>query len=142
VKNTTFKDYADTDVGSGDAFLEMKMHILDMYDGVTVENITTFVLEQEYGDCIAIKEQPTLRKLSSQVIEKPPQFTSANTTKMVPGKLKYMELLLKLGLKDQFGNTISCLEHTIPMARLTLEKLTQFNTLSDFFTKSVGQSSK
>ena len=56
VKNATFKDYADTDVGSGDAFLGMKMHILDMYDGVTVENITTFVLEQEYGDCIAIKE--------------------------------------------------------------------------------------
>ena len=112
-----------------------------MYDGVCAEKVTTFILDQEYGDCIAIEEQPTARQLGTRKIEKPPKnFTVADKTHgPAPGKFEYAESPLKLGLKDRCGNPISCPKHAIPMARLTLEKLTQFSTLDNFFAKEPRQ---
>jgi len=140
VKNATFEDYADTKVESQEAFQDMKDHILGMYDGVCVEEVTSFVLEEEYGDCLKIEEQPTVRQFGIQWIEKPPpDLTYANQTNTyghVPGTFEYVESPLKLGLKDRFGNPISCPEQKILMARLTLEKLTRFSTLNGFFAKS------
>ena len=42
---------------------------------------------------------------------------------------------LSLGLTDPFGNKISCDTGSIPMRRLTLENLSRFRTLQDFFSK-------
>jgi hypothetical protein len=144
VQHAKFEDYKNTYVKSKKAFQEMKTHILSMYDGVTLEKVTSFVLEREHGDCIAIEEQPTMRKHGIKHTERrPPHLTSGNRTSTEgghgPGKFEYAESPLKLGLKDQFGNAISCPKHAIPMARLTLEKLTRFRTLSDFFAKSPGK---
>jgi hypothetical protein len=140
VKHATFEDYSDTKVESKEAFQDIKDHVLGMYDGVCVEEVTSFVLEEEYGDCLKIEEQPTVRQFGIQWIEKPPpDLTCPNQTNPyghVPGTFEYVESPLKLGLKDRFGNPISCPKNKIPMARLTLEKLTRFSTLNDFFAKS------
>jgi hypothetical protein len=37
---------------------------------------------------------------------------------------------------DQFGNSTQCEEHTIPMRRVTLEELSRFQTLEEFFQKA------
>jgi hypothetical protein len=90
-------------------------------------------------DCIAIKEQPTVFQFGIEHIEEPPMHaappdsTAANGT--AHASAQGADSPLKLGLTDQFGNTISCPEHAIPMSRLTLERLTQFTTLHDFFGK-------
>ena len=116
----------------------MRAHILGMYRGVTVKNVTSFLFEQQYGDCIAIKEQPTVFKLGIKEIAVPPMNvtssnSTSNTTSHIP--LRGADSPLKLGLKDRFGNPISCLKHAIPMKRLTLERLTKFATLERFFSK-------
>ena len=58
----------------------------------------------------------------------------------MPGPFVYADSPLKLGLKDQCGNPISCPVGTVPIAGLTLEKLTRFSTLSDFFANSSQES--
>jgi hypothetical protein len=141
VKSAKFEDYAhalNAKVESREAFEDMKTHILRMYEGVG--KVTSFVLGEEYGDCITIGEQPTLRELGTRKIEKPPVSTTFGQRAEVraPGTFKYVDSPLKLGLKDRFGNAGSCPEHAVPMARLTLEKLTRFRTLSDFFAKLVS----
>jgi hypothetical protein len=118
-----------------EAFIEMKEHILDMDGGIG--EVTLFVLGNTYGDCIAIEEQPTVYKLRIREIAQL-QANSSHDHKTygpTPGHVSYAESPLKLGLRYQFDNPISCLEHAIPLSRLTLERLTGFRTLIDFFSK-------
>src|SRR6267378_2807825 len=107
VKGAKFEEYArarNAKVESREAFEDMKAHILRMYDGVG--KATSFVLGEEYGDCIAIEAQPTLRELGIRKIEKPPVSTTfgQRAEVRVPGTFKYVDSPLKLGLKDRFGN--------------------------------------
>jgi hypothetical protein len=110
-----------------------------MYGGVTVENITSFFFEGQHVDCIAIKEQPTVFQFGIEHIEEPPMHVSSPDSTAANGTThafaQRADSPLKLGLTDQFGNMISCPEYAIPMSRLTLERLTQFTTLRDFFGK-------
>lgn len=136
VKVATFAQWNHTAVESGDAFNVMKNHILTMYDGIGTIN-QSFVLDVEYGDCVDVLKQPTLRILGLDHIESEPLNSSFPSLSEGRGeKFEFVESPLKLDLKDRFGNCISCPERTIPFARLTLEKLTAFKTLDDFFAKS------
>jgi len=138
VKHARYKDYKCSAVRDEEAFTEMKNHILKMYEGVRkVGDVTSFLLDGEYGDCLLIEEQPTVYHLGIKKIAKPPQ-NSTHTEKgqgSTPGNFSYADSPLKLGLRDKFGNRISSPKGRIPMARLTLEKLTRFSTLQDFFSK-------
>jgi Neprosin len=132
--STSFETFASRAVQHEGAFEEMRSHILKMYAGVTAHaKVTSFVSEGQHVDCIAIMEQPSVFHLGIKQIEKPPMPTGGGRTK--PASLSYVDSLLKQGLKDQFGNLISCAEDTIPMSRLTMDRLTQFATLKDFFAK-------
>lgn len=148
VNHAKYEDYAYSNVESREAFECMKKHVLHMYDGVSADKVTTFVLEKEYADCIAVEEQPTVREYGIHKIDEPAEPVCMDKTEKrtdSPETPQYAESPLKLGLKDRFGNPISCPEHTIPMARLTLKKLTQFRTLEDFLAKSpeeLGQLAK
>jgi hypothetical protein len=117
----------------------MRSHILQMYGGVTVENVTSFFFDGQHVDCIAIKEQPTVFQFGIEHIEEPPMHAASPGSTAASGTThafaRGADSPLKLGLTDQFGNTISCPEHAIPMSRLTLERLTRFTTLRDFFGK-------
>lgn len=139
VEGAKFDDYVHNGVQSKEAFEEMRTHILGMYGGVTVvKDVTSFMFELLHGDCIVIKEQPSVFKLGIKEIDLPPMnVTSSNgtshTTPHPP--IQGADSPLKLGLKDEFGHPISCPPHTIPMMRLTLERLTKFPTLERFFSK-------
>ena len=136
VKGATFAQWNHTAVESPDAFNVMKNRILTMYDGIATIN-QSFVLDVEYGDCVDVLNQPTLRILGLGHIESEPLNSSFPSLSEGRGeKFEFVESPLKLDLKDRFGNCISCPERTIPFARLTLEKLTAFKTLDDFFAKS------
>jgi hypothetical protein len=132
VKYAKFEDYKHTNVESRHAFKEMKNHVLDMYHDVG--HVTSFVLNSQYADCIAIEKQPSVRKLCITNIERPrftPDNMPLNTT--AKGHVEFVESPLMLGLTDPFGNQVRCRNGTIPMSRLTLEKLTSFRTLKEFF---------
>lgn len=108
-----------------------------MYSGVS-SHVTSFLLNEQYGDCISILEQPTVRAFGITEFAKPPiSSTSPKTNhQRSPSDSSAATSPLKLGLKDTFGNNISCPENTVPIARITLEKMTSFPTLREFFAKA------
>src|ERR1700733_15906477 len=114
-----------------------------MYAGVTIPaNATSFVSMGQHVGCIAITEQPSVFHFSIKQIVKPPQPLAPPTSgDALPSGFSYSESPLGLGLKDQFGNTISCPEQMIPMLWLSIDRLMQFSTLSQFFAKPDAHSS-
>jgi hypothetical protein len=115
------------------AFEEMRQHILSMYNGVAVSH--SYVLGSQTFDCIPIDEQPSLRALGqSQVASEPPSAPPPPSN--VSGSQSTTLSQLPLGqTKDTFGNTLGCEANTIPMSRVTLEQLSRFKTLHEFFEK-------
>jgi hypothetical protein len=96
------------------------------------------MFELLHGDCIAIKEQPSVFKLGIEEIAAPPMnvtFTNGTSNTTPHPAIQGANSPLKLGLKDEFDNPISCPSHAIPMMRLTLERLTKYPTLGRFFSK-------
>jgi hypothetical protein len=93
------------------------------------------MFELLHGDCIAIKEQPSVFKLGIQEIDVPPMNVTFTSNTIPHPAIQGANSPLKLGLKDEFDNPISCPSHAIPMMRLTLERLTKYPTLGRFFSK-------
>ena len=118
-------------------FEEMRRHILTMYEGITPAH--SFVLDSHYVDCIPIEQQPSARLLGLKPIltaPTPPPRPAGEEETTVSGTL--LRSPLQLGLKDEFGNQVACDKGTIPMQRITLEELTRFETLQQFFQKEPG----
>lgn len=139
VKTARFADYegrVGVRVQSAKAFEEMQKYILDMYEGV--EQVRSFVRDDVYVDCITIETQPSVRHQGIKEIAKPPTTSALEGEQRKPpeGQQRNAESPLKLGLKDRFGNPVSCRPGTIPMQRITLETLTRFPTLRDFLSKT------
>jgi len=108
------------------AFGEMRSYVLDLYRGVRVT--TSWYEDNSYFDCVATETQPSL---AGARIASPPEVTgktdapagSQAATQYAPGQ------------KDAYGNAMSCAAGTVPMQRLTLERLQKFATLKDFLAK-------
>jgi hypothetical protein len=117
-------------------FAEMQNHILSMYEGVEVKN--SFVLGNDHIDCVDVNTQPSLRQNGQQIpLAKPPPHP-ANTGdewgRRLAGKHSVLPLLSEQK-KDAYGNVQFCEEGFIPIRRITLDELTRYQTLSDFFNK-------
>jgi hypothetical protein len=135
VQDATYEQWKGTAVESSAAFDSIKAHILSMYNGIgTISN--TFILDVEYADCVDIDKQPTVRLLGVDSIQSPPSNASRPDSQGDGPAVEYADSPLKLGLTDRFGNRIYCPDKTIPLARLTLQKLTRFPNLQAFFAKS------
>ena len=136
VANAHYSDYtglATTSVQNEQAFEAMRSYVLDTYAGV--KQVNSFVLDGQYFDCITINSQPSVRHLNIKQIAQPPKAsiaTASGSSTQASGSP------LTLGQKDAFGNSISCKVGTIPMERITLEKMVQFPTLQAFLAKSPG----
>jgi hypothetical protein len=138
VNDAQFADYAKREgarVRDQAAFDEMRKHILTMYDNV--KQVSSFTVDNNYFDCITIDTQPSVRLQRLPRIEAPPtgSTTNAYMAGKVPGDGKSAPSRLTEGQVDAFGNRVSCPDGTIPMARLTLEVLTRYETLRFFFSK-------
>lgn len=136
-QKAAFADYArraGTKVSDDKEFLKMKNHVLSMYQGVIVKN--SFVMENNgYVDCIDVKTQPSLRRGGKQLtIQTPPKPV---TVQERPEELKAqpVQAMLSREKKDRFGNVMFCETGFIPLRRITLDELTRFRTLEDFFNK-------
>ncbi len=99
------------------AFEEMRQYILTLYRGVHVRH--SYVLESQTIDCIPINQQPSLRDRGAEIAPEPPSS----------------------GTNTPPGNS-NCEDHTIPMRRITLEQLSHFRTLHEFFEKTPNGSER
>ncbi len=100
------------DAGS---FEEMRQYILSFYRGVHVQH--SYSAGPQIIDCVPINEQPSARAGGRKIASEPD-----SSAKLLP--------------PQQAG----CENGTIPIARITLEQLSHFNTLHDFLQKSPDSS--
>jgi Neprosin/Neprosin activation peptide len=125
------------------AFSEMQAHILELYDQVEAPH--SFVDESgAIFDCIPIEQQPSLRGSAEQVPtapdlpplgpEPPPDAAATRGGQDERSDIQ-AGLPLSSDRTDWYGNVMQCPEGTIPMRRVTLEDLTRFETLQDYFRK-------
>lgn len=124
------------------AFEEMRQHILNMYQDVDVNH--SFVLDSSHYDCVPIMQQPAVRKYGIKKIATPPAPAFVDNSAQaaedaLEGKIQPATQLDPENPFDAFGNSVHCEEGTIPMRRLTLETMTHFPTLRQFFQKSPNE---
>jgi hypothetical protein len=119
-------------VAAAPAFEQMRSYILDTYRGVKVGHSYTF--GGEYFDCVTVDSQPAVRAQSITSIATPPAVAAG--PKVAAGREAASPL--RQGLKDAYGNAVSCAAGTIPMQRISLERVTKFGSLQDFLAKKPG----
>jgi hypothetical protein len=130
-----------TDAG---AFEQMKQHVLFIYRGVKVQH-SFLGADGQTVDCVPLDQQPALKRpeMAGKSVErtapKPVSTPHEQEGKGGPDlrrqTRKSIDLTLKRGVRDDYGNERYCAAGTIPMRRLTLAELTRFKSLNDFFAK-------
>ena len=113
------------------AFASMRQYILDMYGNAHVTK--SYVLDGQHFDCIPIAEQPSVRLLGRTEIASPPPSAPELAGSESPPSVPQIGPEQKT---DAFGNSIGCTPGEIPMRRITLEELSRFETLEQFFKKA------
>ncbi len=149
-RTARFEDYASRPgarVEGPAAFEEMRKHLLFLYQGVTPRN--TFIgKDEQFVDCIPIGQQPGLRnpktgqlrlEREAPKVSAPERISAEGGGAGAPKEHGIADLTLKPGVRDRFGREMYCRADTIPMRRVTLEEMTRFRTLGDFFSKGAGR---
>src|SRR5207237_6480632 len=111
-------------------------------DGVKPEH--TFAgANGQLVDCVPREQQPGLRNpklVPLQIRTDAPKIsfkeeTGKSADPRNPRERQVADFTLKPGTRDRFGNEMFCKISTVPLRRITLEEMTRFRTLSDFFSK-------
>ncbi|MCK9395359.1 MAG: hypothetical protein M0Q44_07195 [Methylobacter sp.] len=138
VGSARYDDYAKKEgvkVKDTAEFEKMKAHVVSTYEGVRIKN--SFMLGDDYIDCVDVNTQPSLRQNGKFIaLAKPP--TPMIAREKPAGKSQQsqpVEPMLSKEKKDVHGNVQYCEEGFIPMRRITLDGLVRYETLSDFFNK-------
>lgn len=115
---------------------EMCAHLFKMYEGA--EATHTFFVDTDHYDCIPRMQQPSVRLLGiTELATPPPPPVSPFTGHSVPSiPTAATATQLSSEDRDAFGNRLSCEPGTIPMRRLTLDRMSRFESLASFFGKS------
>jgi hypothetical protein len=108
---------------------EMRSYLLDTYRGVKVTH--SYLADGSYVDCVTVATQPGVRAQGITRLATPPAPSVLGGTATSKGTPS----LLTLGRTDRFGHAVSCPVGTIPMLRMSLDRLTRFPTLAAYRAK-------
>ncbi len=150
IETLNFEDYAAANKkmkASKPEFEKMTNHILEMYERVEVEH--SYQMEDgRLCDCIPTMQQPGLRrKGGSNQLETPPAFdpssasisydqSATGTTVIEDNTIEYSASTAPEQVpSDNYGNKRQCEEGSIPMIRLSINRMASFSSLDDFFHK-------
>ena len=131
----------DARVRNSSAFEQMRQHIVNLYRDVHVTH--SFVMNLDHFDCIPMQQQPAARLLGPKGgASVPPLSRAGNRPIEVPAEGPTTRLSQETAVetKDAFGNSLHCEAGTIPMRRITLDEMTRFPSLRDFFDKGPNKS--
>src|SRR5271166_2444860 len=109
---------------------EMRQHLLGLYDGASVAH--SYELRGQIVDCVPIRQQPSVRQLGLQSIASPPSISPPSKARTAG--LPQTSQRNVTGI-DAFGHKQVCNSGSIPMRRITLQEMSRFPTLHDFFAK-------
>jgi hypothetical protein len=116
-------------VANANEFEKMRQYALEVYRGVPV--VRSFVLDGGHFDCVPIRQQPTVHMLGLTGISSPPPEPPAPPTNS-PYEAKQVTPNQSA---DAFGNLIGCPDGTVPFRRVTLEEMTRFESIGQYFLK-------
>lgn len=128
---------ASSRIAGASDFAEMRQHIVSLYDSVHVTH--SFLYGSQYFDCVPLMEQPSVRGLGITRIAEPPPSPPFGRAGAGPNPSASVMPQHSGYTRDKFGNAIACEQGTIPMRRVTLEEMSRFPTLHDFFSKGPGK---
>lgn len=138
-RTASIVDFAGPDAKVKDeaSFEEMRQHILALYSGVEIRH--SFVLNSSHFDCVPFGQQPGIKALGQKTVaDAPPQALAGKPSGSVDAGADRAAEASQLGSQkqvDEFGNSVVCEQGTIPMRRITLQEITKFPTLREFFQK-------
>jgi Neprosin/Neprosin activation peptide len=115
-------------------FEEMREHLLNYYNHLDVKHSFTDP-DGQVWDCIPIDQQPSLKK-SGKPIAQPVSIPGPKKNKLENDQ---PQSFLTKGLIDDEGNAVNCPKGYVPLRRITLNEITRFETLNDFFRKAPGK---
>lgn len=126
----SFRAKAGTLARNSDEFERQRAHLLHYYDGVTV--LHSF--EDDFGnvfDCVPMDQQPAAKYLGGKAPAEPPalptpSFQTPSLQAILAGELPRAPL-------DRHGNRRACPDGSVAIRRLTLDELSRFATIEDFF---------
>ena len=129
---------ADSKVKDKLAFEEMRQHIIHRYDGVDVSH--SFVVDGNHYDCVPTEQQPAVRKYGLKSIASAPPLSLLKSrtlpdTDAAGNAVKPATQVDPDKAFDAFGNSAHCETGTVPLLRVSLETMSHFSTLQQFFQK-------
>jgi neprosin-like protein len=137
----------DSKIQDEAAFEEMRQAIFKRYEGVSVSH--SFVLGRDHYDCMPIEQQPAVRSYGIKTIAVPPRLPSkpkkagAESNASMPAgdapavRVRRLASLSPPDGVDAFGHAIHCQAGEIPLHRISLEALSRFATLHDYYGRSM-----
>jgi len=136
--NSTVMNRPESRVKDSKSFEQMRRYILSLYAGVQVTH--SFVADSSHFDCVPAEQQPSIRLLGlSGIAEPPPQsMLSGDVPSNDGGEGPARAASQTDAAVDQFGKSTTCEATTIPMRRVTLEEMTRFSSLGEFFQKGAA----
>jgi len=119
------------------ALEEMRQAILNRYQGVEVSH--SFVLDGEHYDCVPVNQQPSFRTYGIKAAaEAPPaELISRHQASADEDATRAKSLVSEQPI-DAAGNSTQCEASTVPLLRTSLETMSHFATLKQFYQKLPG----
>jgi hypothetical protein len=134
-RTASFSDFLalpESEVRDTPSFEEMRQSILQRYEGVQVTH--SFFLDGIHYDCVPIMQQPAVRTYGLTSIAAPPPETLSQPA---AGR-ENVQLATQFDPEnpfDEYGNSVECEAGTVPLLRTTLETMSRFATLEQFYQK-------
>ncbi|HVZ52727.1 MAG TPA: neprosin family prolyl endopeptidase [Pseudolabrys sp.] len=131
VRSANVAAFSGSRVSGAVEFNEMRQYVLGLYDSVQVHH--SYALGSQVFDCVPVAQQPSARDLAPRAIAPPPPMPPGGGS---AGAVQSVTQVDPQQRADAYGNSIGCEAGTIPMRRVTLQELSRFQTLQQFFRKS------
>jgi hypothetical protein len=127
---------------NANAFGQMRAYVLRRYTGVRVGH-SFLDPARRVVDCVPFADQPGVRKgpAATKGAKTPPRpallprAAARGATKISFARQRSLDLTLRPGKRDRFGNLRYCRAGFVPLARTTLNELVRFRTMRSFFAK-------
>ncbi|WP_328965674.1 neprosin family prolyl endopeptidase [Streptomyces virginiae] len=124
-------------VENPEAFEEMRRFLIERYAGM--EAVHSFMEPGgEVVDCIPAEQQPSLRKTGGALLPPPEPPLEPEGYQDAPGFASPQPHIAPPQLHrdhhDQLGNQMLCPDGTVPLLRITLDKLAAFDSLDAFLS--------
>jgi hypothetical protein len=120
-------------------FEEMRQAVLARYQDVEVSH--SFMIGTQHYDCVPVMQQPAVRNYHLTKIATPP-LSLVQNHEQKDGTAESRDVESLKPEFDDYGNATHCDADTVPLLRLTLEMMSRFSSVQEFYQKPSKRSTR